>query len=92
MEREELQQLYEDGDLDDPTELQRLRDEIHTYTGLRVPRSVSDIEEWWSKNKAVFARQVKPSELSEPDEDEESGDAGDQDDAEADADNDGDNE
>ena len=65
MEREELQQLYEDGDLDDPTELQQVRDEIHTYTGLRVPRSVSDIEEWWSNNKAVFARQIKPSELSQ---------------------------
>lgn len=90
MEREELQQLYEDGDLDDPAELQRLRDEIHTYTGLRVPRSVSDIEEWWSKNKAVFARQVKPSELTEPEEAEEADDSGEDD--EADADNEGDNE
>lgn len=64
MEREKLEQMYEDGDLNNPDELQRLRDEIHTYTGLRVPRSVSDIEEWWSDNKAVFARRIKPTDMS----------------------------
>lgn len=64
MERQELQNKYEAGELDDPTELQRLRDEIHTFTGLRVPRSVAEIEEWWSRNKSVFSRRVKPSEES----------------------------
>ena len=87
MEREELQQLYEDGDLDDPAVHDPAPNEIYTYTGLRVPRSVSDIEEWWSKNKAVFARQIKPSELTEPEEADEADDDG-----EDDADNDGDNE
>lgn len=61
MDREQLQELYEAGDLDDPVELQRLRDEIHQFTGLRVPRSVSDIEEWWDNYKAIFSRRIKPS-------------------------------
>lgn len=61
MKRRDLQKLYDDGELDDPTELQRLRDEINTYTGLHVPRSVSQIEDWWADNKAVFARRIKDS-------------------------------
>lgn len=61
MDRKELQELYEAGGLDDPVELQRLRDEIHKYTGLRVPRSVSSIEEWWTDYKSIFSRRIKPS-------------------------------
>jgi len=70
MEREELQELYDNGELDDTTTLQQYRDEIHTFTGLHVPRSVAAIEDWWSDNKAVFSRQIKPSKLSEEADDE----------------------
>lgn len=62
MNRRELKKLYDNDELDDPSELQRLRDEIATYTGLHVPRSVSEIEEWWSNNKAIFSRRIKSSE------------------------------
>lgn len=65
MNREELEEHYEAGNLDDVTELQRLRDEIYQYTGLTVPRSAADVEEWWRRKKSVFSRRVKPSELSE---------------------------
>jgi hypothetical protein len=61
MDRNELQELYDKGELDSPSELQRLRDEIYQYTGLRVPRSVADIEEWWSSYKSTFSRRIKPS-------------------------------
>jgi len=61
MEREELQDRYEAGELDDPVELQRLRDDIYEYTGLQVPRSVAEIEDWWPDYKAIFARRIKSS-------------------------------
>lgn len=67
MERQELQEKYEAGDLDDPTELQRFRDEVHRFTGLQVPRSVAEIEEWWTDNKSVFSRRIKPSDVSQAD-------------------------
>lgn len=65
MNREELQKMYEEGELDDPTMLQTYRDEIHRYTGLRPPRSMVEIEEWWLDNKSVFSRRIKPSKESQ---------------------------
>lgn len=65
MDREELQEKYEAGELDDPTEIQTYRDQIHRYTGLRPPRSMAEIESWWSNNKSVFSRRIKPSEESQ---------------------------
>jgi len=61
MERQELQERFESGELDEPAELQRLRDDIYTYTGLEVPRSVAEIENWWADYKATFSRRIKPS-------------------------------
>lgn len=63
--REELQEKYDEGELDDPTAIQTYRDEIYRFTGLQPPRSMVAIEEWWSDNKSVFSRRIKPSEESQ---------------------------
>lgn len=71
MDRQELQDKYESGELDDPVVIQEHRDDIHRFTGLKPPRSMAEIEEWWPDNKSVFSRRIKPSDLSEEESDEE---------------------
>jgi len=59
MNRDELQELYDDGRLDSIHLLRNLRQEIREHTGLEVPFKPEDVHEWWDKKKAVFARKLK---------------------------------
>lgn len=59
MEKEELLDEYEAGDLDSATHLKRRRDAIREHTGLHVPRRMGEIREWWPRNKSVVARRLR---------------------------------
>ena len=59
MDREDLLEQYEAGRLDDAHRLQQVRDGIREHTDLLVPRRLSDVREWWSRNKSVVARRLK---------------------------------
>lgn len=59
MEKAELLERYEAGDLDNVTTLRSFRDDIRRHTDLEVPRRVGEAEQWWSRNKSVVARRLR---------------------------------
>jgi len=62
MDRQELQEKYEAGGLDDIHSLKAHRTEIREYTGLFVPLRPAEIRSWWAKKKSVFSRRISSDE------------------------------
>lgn len=79
MERNELKTEYDNGDLDDPSRLQQVRDAVREHTGLHVPRRVGDVEDWWERNKSTVARKLNDEEDGEDDEADEDTENGEED-------------
>jgi hypothetical protein len=42
-----------------PQRIQRVREAISAYCDLTVPRSVSDVPEWYESHKAVITRRLR---------------------------------
>lgn len=78
MDRQELQEKYEAGDLNDIHSLKAHRTEIREHTGLFVPLRPAKIRSWWAKKKSVFSRRISSDE-EDWDEDVEDEEGGEQD-------------
>jgi len=74
MNKQQLREEYENGQLDRPARIRYLSAEIEEHTDLSPPRRPGEIAEWWERKKAVFARRISAEE-EDPEEavDEQSG-------------------
>lgn len=54
----ELREEHENDFGGRPHRIRARRDAIREYTGLRVPRSLADVDEWYSQKKGVITRRL----------------------------------
>jgi hypothetical protein len=58
-----------------PQRIQALRDAISTYTGLEVPRSAADVEEWYDEHYDEISEALEPDDDDGAETEGEGGDA-----------------
>lgn len=54
----QLQQEHDNDFGGRPQRIRQCREAIRAYTGLRVPRSVAAVDQWYSKQKGVITRRL----------------------------------
>lgn len=67
MNKQELLDEYENGELESVARLQNLREPIREYTGKRVPVRPADAEDWWADNKSAVSQKLHTDDESEGD-------------------------